>query len=82
MKPDAIHIGSILLNNPLIFEKLPPQYHQFMVLFDPAHAEKLPDDPGCDHMIELKGSEEDLRMGPIYQLSQEDAKILVHTLKK
>jgi len=53
-----------------------------MVLFDPAHAEKLPDDPGCDHIIELKGSEEDLRMGPIYQLSQEDAKILVHTLKK
>jgi len=48
-----------------------------MWLFDPEHAEKLPDSQGCDHTIELIGSVGKLQMGPIYQLSQEEEKILI-----
>jgi hypothetical protein len=51
-------------------------------LFDPEHAEKLPDSRGCDHHIELTTSDDKLRMGPIYQLSQEEEKILVQYLVK
>jgi hypothetical protein len=36
-----------------------------MLLFDQAEAEKLPDNKGCDHRIELLGAEDRLRMGPI-----------------
>jgi len=76
----AIHIGAIVMSNPSIAQKLPEHYHKFLLLFDPKEAEKLPDNKGCDHRIELLGSEDKLRMGPIYQLSLEEEKILVKYL--
>jgi len=76
----AIHIGAIVLNNPSIIEKLPTCYHKFLLLFDPKESEKLPDNRGCDYRIELLGSDDKLRMGPIYQLSQEEEKLLVQYL--
>jgi hypothetical protein len=39
----AIHIGAVVCSNPDILRKLPACYHQFMFLFDPEEAEKLPD---------------------------------------
>ena len=65
----AIHIGAIVRGNPSIAHRLPVHYHKFLPLFDPKEAEKLPDDKGCDHRIELLGTEDKLQMGPIYQLS-------------
>jgi len=76
----AIHIGAIVMSNPSIAQKLPEHYHKFLLLFDPKEAEKLPDNKGCDHRIELLGSEDKLRMGPIYQLSSEEEKLLVKYL--
>jgi len=76
----AIHIGAIVTNNSSIAKKLPTCYHKFMLLFDPKESEKLPDNRGCDHRIELLGSDDKLRMGPIYQLSQEEEKLLVQYL--
>jgi len=76
----AIHIGAIVLNNPSIAQRLPVHYHKFLLLFDPKKAEKLPDNKGCDHRIELLGAEDKLRLGPIYQLSIEEEKLLVKYL--
>ena len=56
----AIHIGAIVMSNPSIAEKLPVHYHKFLLLFDPKEAEKLPDNKGCDHRIELLGAEDKL----------------------
>jgi len=76
----AIHIGAVVHSNPTIASKLPKCYQKFLLLFDPKEAEKLPDNKGCDHRIELKGPEDKLRMGPIYQLSIEEEKILIKYL--
>ena len=76
----AIHIGAIVMSNPSIAAKLPAHYHKFLLLFDPNEAEKLPNNRGCDHRIELLGTEDKLRMGPIYQLSSEEEKLLVKYL--
>jgi len=76
----AIHIGAIVQSNPTIANKLPECYQKFLLLFDPEEAEKLPDNKGCDHRIELKGPDDKLRMGPIYQLSIEEEKILIKYL--
>jgi transposase InsO family protein len=76
----AIHIGAIVQSSPTILSKLPTHYHKFLLLFDPEQAEKLPDSKGCDHRIELLGPDDKLRMGPIYQLSVEEEKILVKYL--
>jgi len=65
-----------------MLEKLPKCYHKYLLLFDPEHAEKLPDIRGCDHKIEFITSEDKPRMGPIYQLSQAEEKILVEYLEK
>jgi hypothetical protein len=65
----AGHIRLIVMNSPFIAQKLPAQYHKFLLLFDPKESEKLPDNKGCDHRIEQLGPEDKLRMGPIYQLS-------------
>jgi len=70
----AIHIGAIVMSNPSIAQILPEHYHKLLLLFDPKEAEKLPDNTGCDHRFELLGSEDKLRMGPIYQLSLEEEK--------
>jgi len=51
-----------------------------MLLFDPKESEKLPDNEGWDNRIELLGPDNKLRMGPIYQLSQEEEKFLVKYL--
>jgi len=82
LNKDAIHIGSLVQSTPSMLDRLPKQYHKFLLLFDPEHVEKLPDSRGCDHRIELITSEDKLRMGPIYQLSQEEEKILVQYLEK
>jgi hypothetical protein len=82
LNKDAIHIGSLVQSTPSLLDRLPKQYHTFLLLFDPEYAEKLPDHRGCDHQIELITSEDKLRMGPIYQVSQEEEKILVEYLEK
>jgi len=82
LNKDGIHIGTLGQSTPSMLDRLPKQYHKFLLLFDPEHAEKLPDHCGCDHRIELITSEDKLRMGPIYQLSQEEEKILVEYLEK
>jgi len=82
LNKDAVHIGALAQSSSSMLEKLPKCYHKYLLLFDPEHAEKLPDSRGCDHRIELITSEDKLRMGPIYQLSQEEEKILVEYLEK
>jgi hypothetical protein len=76
----AIHIGAVVMSNPSIAQKLPTHYHKFLLLFDPKEAEKLTDNKGCDHRIELLGPEDKLQLGPTYQLSQEEAKLLIKYL--
>jgi len=76
----AIHIGAIVMRNPTIAQKLPSHYHKFLLLIDPKESEKVPDNKGCDHQIELLATDDKLRMGPIYQLSQEEEKVLVKYL--
>jgi len=68
------------MSNPSIAAKLPVCYHKFLLLFHPKESEKLLDNKGCDHRIELLGSDDKSRMGPIYQLSQEEEKLLVKYL--
>jgi len=82
LKPDAINIGAIVSDSPTLLEKLPKHYHKWLLLFDPKEAEKLRSNKGWDHRIELKVPEEDLRMGPIYQLLQEDEKLLIQYIEK
>jgi hypothetical protein len=72
----AIHIGAIVMSNPSVAAKLLTWYLKFLLLFDPKETEKLSDNKGCDHQIELLGSDNKFRMGPIYQLSQEEEKLL------
>jgi len=82
LNKNAIHIGALVQNSPSMLERLPKQYHKFLLLFDPEHTEWLPDNRGCNHRIELITSEDKLQMGPIYQLSQEEEKILLEYLEK
>jgi hypothetical protein len=63
-------------------DRLPKHYHKFLLLFDPEHAEKLPDHRGCDYYIELINSDNKLRIGPIDQFCQEEDKIFVEHLEK
>jgi hypothetical protein len=65
-----------------MLDRLPKQDDKFILLCDPEHAEKLPDTRGCDHRVELSTSQDKLPMGRIYQLSQEEEKILVQYLEK
>jgi hypothetical protein len=58
LNKEAIHIGSLVQSTPSMLDRLPKQYHKFLLLFDPEHAEKLPDYRGCDHRIELITSED------------------------
>ena len=68
------------MSSPSIAQRLPAHYHKYLLLFDPKEAEKLPDNQGCDHRIELLGAEDKLRMGPIHQLSIEKEKLLLEYL--
>jgi len=63
----AIHIGTGVMSNPSIAQKLCAHCHKCSLLLDPKEAEKLPDSMGCYHSIELLGPDDKLRMGPIYQ---------------
>jgi len=65
---NAIHIGTIDMRNSSLAPKLPPHNHEFMLLFDSKGSDKLPDNSGCDHRIELLGPEDKLQMGPVNQL--------------
>jgi len=82
LRPDAIHIEAVLFHNPDILRKLPSQYHKWLLLFDPKEGEKLPDNTGCDHRIELKTAEENLTMASIYQLTLEEERLLKEYLDK
>ena len=77
---NAIPTGAIVMSNPSVAQKIPAHYHKFLLLFDPKESEKLRDNKGCDHRIELLDPEDKLRMGTIYQLSQEEEKLLVKYL--
>lgn len=46
-------------------EKLPPEYHDFLDVFSPKEADKLPRHRGYDHKIRLKEGTEP-RFGPLY----------------
>jgi hypothetical protein len=46
------------MSNPIVAQQLPSCYYQFLLLFDPKEAQKLLDNQGCDHRIELSGPEE------------------------
>jgi hypothetical protein len=76
----AIHIGAIVMSNLTIAQKLPLHYHKFLLLFDTKESKKLPDNKGCDHRIQFLGSDDKLRMEPIYQLSPGEDKLLVKYL--
>jgi len=76
----AIHIGAVVMSNPSIAQKLPTHYHKVLLLFDPKEAEKLTDNKGCDQRIECLGQNDKLRMGLIYQLSQDEKKSRVQYL--
>jgi hypothetical protein len=76
----AQHIGAVVMSNATIAQKLPLHYHKFLLLFDTKEAGKLPDNKRRDHRIELIGPDDKLRMGPIYQLSQEEERLLVKYL--
>lgn len=79
---NARHIGTLVERTPKILQWLTECYHMLLLRFNPHHAETLPDSRGCDHRIQLTTSEEKLRMGPIYQLSQPEEKVLVLYLDK
>jgi hypothetical protein len=65
-----------------MLDRLPKQYHKFLSLFDLEYAKKHPNSRDCNHRIELITTEDKLCMGPIYQLSQGDEKILVQYFAK
>jgi hypothetical protein len=60
----------------MIIQKLSPQYHKRVLLIDPKESEKLPDNKGCDHHVELKTAEENLSMGSMYRLTLEAERLL------
>jgi hypothetical protein len=35
LNKDAIHIGSLVQSTPSMLDRLPKQYHKFLLLFDP-----------------------------------------------
>jgi len=82
LRPDAINIGDIVCNSPTLIEKLPKLYHNWLLIFNPKEAEKLPKHKESDHRKELISSEDELRMGPSYQLSLQEEKLLVEYLEK
>jgi len=81
-KPNAVNIRALIFDNASILQKLPEHCHRWLLLFDPMESERSPSNKGCDHQIELKVLEENSWMGPIYQLSQEEEKLLVQYMDK
>jgi len=48
------------MSSPTMAHKLLEHYNMFLLLFDPTESERLPDNKGCDHRIELIGAEDKL----------------------
>jgi hypothetical protein len=48
-------------------EKLPPQYHKWLLLFDPEEFKKPPKNRLHDHKIKSKTLDNQIKVGPIYQ---------------
>lgn len=66
-------------------EKLPQMYEEFLDLFEPKNAEKLPEHrgEGIDHKIDLiedGGKEPEVPWGPLYNMSAEELVVLRKTL--
>jgi len=78
----VINIRAIVCNNPSIAEELRSNYHKYLLVFDREHSARSAENTGCNHTIELIDAKDTLRMGPIYQLSQDDEKILIQYLQK
>jgi hypothetical protein len=57
-------------------EKIPPQYHKWLLLCDPQECKKLPNHGSHDHEIKLKTTDNQVIVGPIYQLSREEERLL------
>jgi hypothetical protein len=53
-----------------------------LLLFDPKESEKLPENKASNYPIELKTAEENVRMGPIYQVALEEQQLLKEYLDK
>jgi hypothetical protein len=82
IRKDPINIGTIISKNLDIAKTLLAHYHKWILIFDPEEAEKLPNNKGCDHQIELLTPESLLKLGPIYELSLEEEIILMKYLEK
>jgi hypothetical protein len=66
-RKDRINIGSAAFNaTTQLAEKIPPQYHKWLLLFDPQESEKLPNCGSHDHKIKPKVSDNQVKVGPIY----------------
>jgi len=79
---NPIHNGSLVQSTLSMLDWLPKQYHKFLLLIDPEHAEKFADTRGCNHRIDLITCGNRPRMEPIYQLPKEEEKILIKFLEK
>ena len=72
---DTINIESVVFHNTKqLAEKLPSQYHKCLLLFDPKESEKLLKHGPHDHEINLKESDDQIKVGPIYNSYQEKKK--------
>jgi hypothetical protein len=77
LQSNAINIGSIAFEaTHQQEEKLPPYYHKWPLLFDPQQVEKLPKHSPHDHEIILNIPDDQIKDGPIYQLSREEERLL------
>lgn len=62
----------LIINSPSIAERLPMYCNYVVLLFDSMEAERLQSHKQCNYSINLKRPEEQLRMGLIYRLSEEE----------
>ena len=72
---------------PLVEDKLPPEYQEWKDLFDPREGEALPPNrSGADHAIEITsredGTEPVIPWGPLYGMSREELLVLRKTLSE
>jgi hypothetical protein len=77
LRSDAINTGSIAFeatHQPA--ETLTPYYHKWLLLFNPHKAEQLPNHRPHNHEIIFKVPDDQNKVGPIYQLSREEERLL------
>jgi len=65
-----------------MLDRLPKQYHEFLLSFDPEIAEQSPDSGWYYRRMELISGEDKSEMGPIDHWSQDEEKILVQCFQK